>query len=113
MQSIGKYNFEGERISSFGKSSFAIDGFSGCCNPAYISILNNGDIVTSEKGLIRVKVYGNTGKFKSVVCYQDKLSKETLFDVAVDNQDNILVVDISNKILRVFTNVPQTRRNSL
>lgn len=64
---IEEYTMDGELVSSFGKAGAGEGAFSGCCNPAVITPANNGEILTSEKGIPRVSCYSKTGKFRSVL----------------------------------------------
>ncbi len=61
------YTPEGGLELKWGRPSAAIEGFSGCCNPISIAVLPDGRVVTSEKGLPRVKVYSAHGDLESVV----------------------------------------------
>jgi hypothetical protein len=108
---IENYSVSGNFQSSWGTPSMAIDGFSGCCNPAHFAILPNGDFVTYEKGLDRIKVYDPTGKFKCVVAASGNFKEKTDFqtgqsnlvkDLTVDGMGNIYVADAYNMI-RVYT----------
>ena len=51
---VEAWTIDGHREWRWGETSFRLEGFSGCCNPAAIAILLNGHIITSEKGLIRM-----------------------------------------------------------
>ncbi len=80
-----------------------IDGFSGCCNPSHIAILADGSFVTSEKGLVRVKILNPTGKLKSVVAGPDQFDEETRgLDLAVDSENRIIVLDPKKRLIRIF-----------
>lgn len=97
------YNDQGEQISSWSRTSMQVDGFSGCCNPSHIAMLSNGSFVTSEKGLIRVKVHNPSGDFQSVVAKPEQFDEETRgLDLAVDSKDRILVLDPKRKQVRIF-----------
>lgn len=64
---VEQYTPEGEYIGSFGKSGAGEGAFSGCCNPVIITPANNGELLTSEKGIPRVSCYSQDGKFRSVL----------------------------------------------
>lgn len=97
------FNAQGEMFSSWKKSSMGLDGFSGCCNPSHIAVLSNGDFVTSEKGLERVKIHSVTGEFKCLIAGSDKFEKGTKgIDLAVDSKDRIFVLDTKKKKVLVF-----------
>ena len=97
------YNSDGHLISSWVKRSMTLDGFSGCCNPSHIAILPDGSFVTSEKGLVRVKILGPSGALKSVVAGPDQFEEETRgLDLAVDSQNRIIILDPKRGLIRIF-----------
>ena len=98
------YTFDGDLEVSWGKASFAIDGFCGCCNPTNFAILPDGRFVTSEKGLPRVKIYKADGTLESVVAPPERFQRLVAgLDLAVDSRGRILVLDPASKSVRVFT----------
>lgn len=115
-QRIEAYTFDGDFEFAWGKPAIAIDGFCGCCNPINIAVLSDGSFVTCEKGVVRVKVYDSDGAFMGVVAGPEQLMGgvkpkvcETPaqcqgggFDVAVDAQDRIYVLDTLKNTVRIF-----------
>ena len=115
-QRMEAYTFGGDLELSWGKSSNLIDGFAGCHNPVNFAILPDGRFVTCEIGLPRVKIYSADGVFECVVAGAELFprSEEPLIlegrsdfknrglDVAVDSQERILVLDPSEKAVRIF-----------
>jgi hypothetical protein len=104
-QSVRHYGAKGELLGSWGKSSLEIEGFGGCCNPAHIAQLPCGRIVTSEKGILRVKVYEPDGKLSAVVAApRDLPLTETSLDIAtrMANGGEILVLVPSQRTVRVY-----------
>jgi hypothetical protein len=113
---IETYTWDGHLELAWGKASSDIAGFFGCCNPAHVARLPDGKFVTSEKGIPRVKVYAGEGELDGVVAGPRELSippgavgdpRSTqslyIFDVAVDSQARILVLDSAQRRVRVFT----------
>ncbi|MBN1465584.1 hypothetical protein JXA02_07490 [candidate division KSB1 bacterium] len=104
----GRHQFEnyfpdGALRSSWSNSSMAIDGFSGCCNPAHIAILSDGSFVTSEKGILRIKVHKQIGALEAVVATADQFDPKTSsLEVTVDSRDQILVLDPQRAQVRIF-----------
>lgn len=97
------YDFNGNLISSWNRTSMLLDGFSGCCNPSHIALLSNGSYVTSEKGLERVKIHTPTGDFKTVVVGPESFEEGTKgLDLAVDSKDRIYVLDPVKELIRIF-----------
>jgi len=114
---IEAYTWDGDFEFSWGQSSPAIQGFCGCCNPVNIAMLSDGGFVTCEKGLTRVKIYDSEGVFLGVVAGPDQLLEPGTarvcefpaqcqaggFDVAVDAQGRVFVLDTIKNIVRIYT----------
>ena len=103
MHALENYSFEGELRGYWESISMTIEGFGGCCNPARISVLPNGHFVTSEKGLIRVKIHDESGKFVGVVAAPDKFDEDgPAPDISVSEEGLIYVLDFDRNVIRVF-----------
>jgi len=116
MHRIEAYTFDGDLEFFWGSFSSAIDGFCGCCNPVNFAILPDDSFVTVEKGLVRVKIYDPDGKFVGVVAGPQQLLPAKAaricetpaqcqaggFDVAVDPDGRVLVLDTINNTIRIF-----------
>jgi hypothetical protein len=105
IHTLEQYTPEGNLREHWRSSGAKIEGFSGCCNPAHFCFLEDGSFVTSEKGLVRIKIYKPSGEFFGVVAppdkFEDKIEGEAP-DLAVDSQGNIYALDFDRKLLRVF-----------
>lgn len=113
---VETYSFDGRFESSWGQPGMAVDRFCGCCNPVYFALASGGRVITSEKGLARVNVYGPDGVFQGAVAGPETLvdDKELAkracadcrlgggFDVAVDEGGRVLVLDPFRKTVRIF-----------
>ena len=102
---IEKYSDSGKMEFYFGKPSADSSGFLGCCNPTHISVSDELDgVITSEKGIARIKYYSKTGIFKGIVAGPKDFSDKTagLF-VCVDSMGRVFVADSSKKKIRIFT----------
>lgn len=100
---IDAFTVDGHRELSWGEASFALEGFSGCCNPAHLALLPDGSFVTSEKGIPRVKVYDASGSFVTAVVGSDGLDTEVApCDVAADSRGRIVLLDPGRGRVRVF-----------
>jgi len=98
------YAFDGSILAHWGKASFKIEGFCGCCNPIHIAVLPGGHLVTSEKGLARIKVYTPEGELASVVAPPSAFAEGTTgLDVAADSRGRIWVLDPVARKARLFT----------
>jgi len=116
LRRIEAYTFDGDLEFWWGKFSSAVEGFCGCCNPVNFAILEDESFVTCEKGLIRVKIYDPEGAFVCVVAGPEQLieggasrvsefgagSQTGGFDVAVDAQGRIFILDTINNVVRIF-----------
>ena len=64
---VNTFDLDGKLSSSIGKPSFKHTGFCGCCNPVALTVLKNGNVVTTEKGIARVKILDPKGNLVGVV----------------------------------------------
>jgi len=103
VQAIENYNMDGSLRAFWGASSYDLSGFIGCCNPAQFTILTNDSFVTCEKGLIRIKVYLPSGELESIVATPDDFDANSAPpDLASDEQDNIILLDLTRNMIRKF-----------
>ncbi len=98
---IEAYTLNGDLELFWGKGMPTVQGFFGCCNPAHFALFANGCVVTAEKGLPRVKVYGPQGEFLCVVAGPEQLDVAAA-DLAVDGRDRVLFLDQQGGCIRVF-----------
>lgn len=100
---LENYTDDGEMRGFWQLSSMEIEGFQGCCNPAEITVREDGAFVTSEKGIVRIKIYDQSGKLISVVA-PPKLFKEDgkAPEVCVDESNNVYALDFDRNMVRVF-----------
>jgi len=100
------FSFDGTPLKSWGSASAAIYGFSGCCNPTHIALTARGTIITSEKGLVRVKEYLPTGELSAVVAAPKAFTDDTVgLDLAVSASGDIYVLDPQKKAVRIFKRI--------
>ncbi len=98
-----QFDSEGSIMMSWGKTSSAVDGFCGCCNPSHFAVLSDGSFITSEKGLVRVKKYNKNGEFAGVLAGPEKFQDDTKgLDIAVDKNDIIYILEPSAMKVHVF-----------
>jgi sugar lactone lactonase YvrE len=104
---IENYGTDGVLRASWGKSGMAPDSFCGCCNPSHIAVLDDGRLVTAEKGLVRVKVFRPDGTFIGLVAGPDRFRSDTeIVDLAVDDAGTVLVLDRAARAIRRFMEIP-------
>lgn len=100
---LENYTDDGEMRGYWQNGAMQIEGFLGCCNPAEIAVLNDGSFVTSEKGLVRIKIYDESGKLTSVVAPPPKFKEEGKApEVAADDEGLIYALDFDRNSIRVF-----------
>lgn len=101
---LERYRSDGELVTSWYKPSLELEGFSGCCNPTHIAFTSTGKLITSEKGLVRVKVYDTTyQRFEELVAGSKLFPREqSVRDLVVDAKDRILVLDPRDNVVRIF-----------
>lgn len=100
---IESYTEDGKIVSSWGKTSMDDEGFSGCCNPSHIAVLSDGAFVTSEKGLVRIKIHEPSGEFREFAALPEQFEKGTKgLDLAVDSENRIIVADPQKGLVRIF-----------
>lgn len=97
------FNKNGELFSCWAKTSMALDGFSGCCNPGNIALLPDGSFITSEKGIERVKLHLPSGEYQCVVAAPDNFEEGTEhLDLAVNSKGKILVLDTKKGVVNIY-----------
>ena len=102
---LENYSDDG-RLRGFWESrSFEIDGFLGCCNPARITTMEDGSFVTSEKGMVRIKIFDQSGKLLSVVAPPELFKggeDAKAPEVCADAKGVIYALDFERDMVRVF-----------
>ncbi len=89
---IEVYSYDGTPVRSFYRPSMGIEGFAGCCNPACITLLDGGRILTVEKGIKRIKILSAAGELLEVVADEESLAANFLGDGALTGADGRLMV---------------------
>ncbi len=103
---LEQYSYDGRLIGFWENASFDLEGFSGCCNPAQIAILPDGSFVTSEKGMVRIKVHKASGEFLSIVAPTEKFRDSFLApDLALSPEGLIYALDFDSYMIRVFKHI--------
>jgi len=100
---LENYTDDGQMRGFWQLSSTEIEGFLGCCNPAEITVTTEGYFVTSEKGVVRIKIYDQSGKLLSVVAIPDQFKEEgNAPEICVDDQGTVFALDFDRNQIRVF-----------
>lgn len=100
---LESFTRDGQLRASWNNESIDLAGFCGCCNPTHLTILTDGSFVTSEKGIVRVKIYKKTRAFEGVVAAPALFADDTVgLDLAADAAGRILVLDPKKNCIRTF-----------
>jgi hypothetical protein len=104
-QRIEAYTTDGlyESPLTWGKSGAALNQFPGCCNPTYLAQLSDGQFVTAEKGLARVKLWTMSGEFVTLIASSKQFDgSSSIVGLATGGDGRIYVLDAAGKCVRVF-----------
>lgn len=98
------YAGDGRLLAQWQRQGRGADGFSGCCNPISVCVLDADHLLVSEKHILRVKVVGSDdGAFVGMVAGPDAFDPQTEhLNVAVDAVGRFLVLDGQTRVVRVF-----------
>jgi len=100
---LENYSYEGDLKGFWENASFDLAGFSGCCNPSHIAIMPDGSFVTSEKGIVRIKIHKPSGELLCVVAppsgFGDAFKAP---DLVVTPEGIIYALDFDNFVIRVY-----------
>lgn len=100
---VQNYSRDGRLRTGWGVFGSEVDRFCGCCNPTDIALRPDGSFVTSEKGLVRVKLYGPDGSFQGVIAGpQEFTAGAEGLDLAVDASGRILILDPGSGIVHWY-----------
>jgi hypothetical protein len=108
MHAIQNYTDAGRLRGHWSRPSFGHEGFSGCCNPFYIECLPDGGFVTSEKGILRVKVHEPNGDLRSLVAAPERFEEGSPAPaLAVDEGGRVMLLDFGSNSIRLFEPLPR------
>ena len=101
---------------SWGEPSGNLNGFAACCNPIDVVALDDGRIVTVEKAVSRIKIFGSNGKLDGVVAGHNVLERippsiqnrqplepgGRYFSAVPLSEERIAVFDFDGQLIRIF-----------
>ncbi len=99
---VETYTLAGRLVRAWGLPGLAPDRFQGCCNPTNVACTREGFIVTSEKGIPRVKVSDGGGNLLAYLGPAGIGAKEPGLDLAVDSRNRIYVAAAESGRILVF-----------
>ena len=77
-------DLSGNIVSMFGEPGTDAAAYCGCCNPSHFTIMENGNFVTSEKGINRIKIMSKEGELVEFVSIQEQFQSTQPMDLIVD-----------------------------
>jgi hypothetical protein len=97
---VVRYDSEGKKLASFGKSSRdgGGEGFNGCCNPMNVRTVGDKLYVSESNGL--VKLFGKDGKYDGIVGLAKVKAgcKSSVVDVSPDGS-RVYYIDVENSAI--------------
>ena len=108
---VEAWTVDGHREFVWGRRGPGVGEFSGCCNPAALAVLDDGRIITAEKGeLLTVTAYhpdgpqaGTMGQVARVVAGPDRFRMaDGAVSLAVMPDGTVLVLQTPGGVLSVF-----------
>jgi len=100
---VTSWTLDGTMVASFGKFGMANpEDFVGCCNPVNVAVAPDGSIVTAEKMVARVKVYGKGRTLLAVIGPENFDPLCWHIYIAVDSTGRIVTADPERRTIAVF-----------
>ncbi|MGB4293397.1 MAG: hypothetical protein WBJ37_11030 [Bacteroidales bacterium] len=99
---IEKRKIDGAIINWFGDSGSDANSFCGCCNPSHFALYENGYFVTSEKGINRIKILDEKGKFIEFVSNKNSFAPGVPLDIDVGGKDLLYAANPYDSKIYVF-----------
>lgn len=103
MHYVQQYSDDGNLENNWGETGMDEIGFSGCCNPVHFTFTPEGNFITSEKGLVRVKLFSPAGEYLAMVASPEQFpnTKQGPEPVA-GRPGNIWLLDFDARQIRLF-----------
>jgi hypothetical protein len=98
---IETWTTEGKFLEQFGEPGTAPGAFCGCCNPAHFAVVPQG-FVTAEKGINRIKIIDQYGKFIEFVSSKNSFVPSIPLDIASVDGITIYAANPADSKLYVF-----------
>jgi hypothetical protein len=100
---VSSWTLDGALLTSFGKFGMArAEDFVGCCNPVNLAVAPDGSIVTAEKAISRLKVFGKDRTLLAVIGPEHFDPALVHIHVAVDSTGRILAADPVRRTIALF-----------
>ena len=101
---VSSWSLDGTPAAHFGKFGLQKpEDFVGCCNPVNLAVGPDGNIVTAEKVVPRVKVYDSSGTLLGLIGPENFDLKCIHLHLAVDSRGRIFVGDPVRLEVKIFS----------
>ncbi len=101
---VSSWILDGTPAGYFGKFGLRNpEDFVGCCNPVNIAVAPDGNIITAEKVIARVKVFDAGGKLLALIGPEHFDPQCIHLHLAVDSKGRIVVADPIRLAVKVFS----------
>ncbi len=103
---VTEWILDGTPIGSFGKFGMQDPSdFVGCCNPVNLAVTPEGNIVTAEKMISRVKVFNTDGIMIAYIGPENFDPNCTNIHLEVDSAGRIITADPVRRVIKIFSPV--------
>jgi sugar lactone lactonase YvrE len=100
---VTSWALDGTPVAAFGKFGMARpEDFVGCCNPVNLAVAPDGCVVTGEKAVARVKVFGPDRALLAVIGPEHFDPMCTHIHLAVDSSGRIVAADPVRRTITIF-----------
>jgi sugar lactone lactonase YvrE len=100
---VTSWTLDGTPLAAFGKFGQAKpEDFVGCCNPVNLAVAPDGCVVTGEKAVARVKVFGPDRALLAVIGPEHFDPMCTHIHLAVDSTGRIVAADPVRRTITIF-----------
>lgn len=96
---------EGKLIRSIGEEGSTLEYFCGCCNPSHFTLSPDGNIITAEKGINRIKIIYQDGRLLEPVSGPEGFIASSPLDVSVDMHNRIYAANRYNSTVYIFKRI--------
>ena len=103
---VTEWILDGTPTGSFGKFGMQDPSdFVGCCNPVNLAVTPDGNIVTAEKVIARVKVFNPEGTMIAYIGPENFDPNCTHIHLEVDSAGRIITADPVRRVIQIFSPV--------
>jgi hypothetical protein len=105
---VERYDANGKLLGFWGKQGTDPEEFCGCCNPTNLAVFTDGRVVTTEKGIPRLKMYDSEGNLLAFLGREAFPEDTKGMDLAIDSKDRVALLEPMSGQVR-FYGVARTR----